>query len=85
VSHLQVPACLNYMTDFEIDRKPLKADFVIVQVVNDLGKPTAVSNRTFIQRCGLAAAYQIVRGRGIYRLTVIQIYERIRPDNASWN
>jgi hypothetical protein len=73
------------MTDAEIDRKLLKADFVVVRVVSDLGKPTPLSNRTFIQRFGFAPAYQVVRGRGIYRFPVIQIYERIRADNASWN
>jgi hypothetical protein len=71
---------LDYMTDAEIERDLAKADFVIVRVVNDFGKPTPVSNRTFIQRFGSAPAYQIVRGRGIYRFPVIQIYERIRPD-----
>jgi hypothetical protein len=76
---------LNHMTDAEIDRKLLKADFVVVRVVSDLGKPTPLSNRTFIQRFGFAPAYQVVRGRGIYRFPVIQIYERIRADNASWN
>jgi 4-amino-4-deoxy-L-arabinose transferase-like glycosyltransferase len=76
---------LSHMTDAEIDRKLFNADFVVVRVVNDLGKPTPVSNPTFIQRFGFAPAYQIVRGRGIYRFPVIQIYERSRLDNASWN
>jgi hypothetical protein len=76
---------LNYMTDAELDKKLAKADYVVVRVVNDLGKPTPVTNPTFIQRFGFPPAYQIVRGRGIYRFPVIQIYERSELDNPSLN
>jgi hypothetical protein len=68
---------LKYQTDGEVGPQLRKADFVVVRLINDLGVPSPVSDATFRARFASAPVYQIFRGRGVYRMPVIQIYHRI--------
>lgn len=53
------------------------ADFVVVRVPDDLGIYAPVTSMRFIQLFGTEPVYEIVRGRGPYRMPVIQIYRRL--------
>ena len=68
---------LKYQTDGEVGPQLKKADFVVVRLINDLGVPSPVNDATFRARFASAPVYQIFRGRGVYRMPVIQIYQRI--------
>jgi hypothetical protein len=52
------------------------ADFVVVRAIDDLDRPSPVSAFSFAERFEPASAHEIVRGRGVYRMPVIQIYRR---------
>jgi uncharacterized membrane protein len=68
---------LHYESDGELSGQLAKADFVVVRLINDFGAPSPVSEPGFLARFTSAPVHQIVRGRGVYRMPVIQIYQRI--------
>jgi hypothetical protein len=68
---------LHYEPDGELSGQLAKADFVVVRLINDFGAPSPVSEPGFLARFTSAPVHQIVRGRGVYRMPVIQIYQRI--------
>jgi hypothetical protein len=68
---------LHYEPDGELSGQLAKADFVVVRLINDLGVPSPVSDATFRARFASAPVYQIFRGRGVYRMPVIQIYQPV--------
>jgi hypothetical protein len=53
-----------------------EADFVVVRVPDDVGFRAPVSEPTFVQQFGSTPVFQIWRGRGVYRMPVIEIYQR---------
>ena len=68
---------LKYQTVGDVDRQLAKTDFVVVRLINDFGAPSPVSTPTFNARFASTPVHQIFRGRGVYRMPVIQIYQRI--------
>ena len=93
ISYLDDPHIINYLAsiqpfafDFQhaqqyqdknnLDQELAGADFVVARALNDSGF-APVTDPAFIQQFGREPIHQIVRGRGIYRMPVIQIYQRI--------
>jgi hypothetical protein len=91
ISYLDDPHIINYLQssqpfafDFqhaqqyqdknELNKELAKAVFVVVRALNagDL-----LADPAFIQQFGAEPVHQIFRGRGVYRMAVIQIYQRI--------
>jgi hypothetical protein len=68
---------LKYQTDGELARQLAKADFVVVRLINDFGAASPVSDPTFFTKFAFAPVHQIFRGRGVYQMPIIQIYQRI--------
>jgi hypothetical protein len=82
---------LKFQTDDQVRQQFAETDFVVVRLINDFGAPSPVSDVTFRARFASAPVYQIFRGRGVYRMPVIQIYsgfelrlsDRISPRTAT--
>lgn len=53
------------------------ANYVVVPAINDSHFQTSVSDSAFIQMYGTEPVHQIIRGRGPYRMPLIQIYQRL--------
>jgi hypothetical protein len=53
-----------------------EANFVIVRVPDDVGFRAPVNDPTFVREFGFEPVYQVWRGRGVYRMAVIQIFQR---------
>jgi hypothetical protein len=70
---------LQYQDEEELSEIVARADFVVVRLINDTGLPMPVSDPNFIQQFGFEPTYQISRGRGVYQMSVIQIYQRTSP------
>jgi hypothetical protein len=68
---------LHYESDGELSGQLAKADFVVVRLINDFGAPSPVSDACFLARFPSAPVHQISRGRGLFRMPVIQIYRRL--------
>ena len=68
---------LKFQTGDQVGQQLAETDFVVVRLINDFGAPSPVSDATFRARFAAAPVYQIFRGRGVYRMPVIQIYHRI--------
>jgi hypothetical protein len=67
---------LEYQEKRDLRSELKGADLVLVRVIDDFGAPSPIHDPTFIQVFGSEPVYEIVRGRGVYRMTVIQIYKR---------
>jgi hypothetical protein len=68
---------LHYEPDGELSGQLAKADFVVVRLINDFGAPSPVSDACFLARFPSAPVHQISRGRGLFRMPLIQIYRRL--------
>ena len=68
---------LQFQDQEDLHKIMAKADFVVVRLINDTGLSAPVSDPNFIEQFGFEPTYQILRGRGIYRMPIIQIYQRI--------
>jgi hypothetical protein len=92
ISYLDDPHIINYLEstqpfvfDFkhalrhknDLDRELAEADFVVARAIDDSDLSAPVADPAFIQQFGSDPVYQIIRGQGIYRMPVIQIYQRI--------
>jgi hypothetical protein len=67
----------------QLDQVLKQADFVVFNVINNVDLAPPTSAPAFIQQFGTKPIYQIFRGRGIYRLSIIQIYQRIASTERS--
>ncbi len=54
------------------------ADIVVVRLIGEGGPPSPASDPVFIREFGSEPVYQVVRGRGVYRMPVIMIHQRLQ-------
>ena len=71
----------QYQDQEEIDEALAKADFVVIRVIGDTSLLSPIYHPDFGQQFGTKPVHQILRGRGIYQMPVIQIYQRISEAN----
>jgi hypothetical protein len=60
-----------------LDSELAEADFVVARAIDDSDLVAPVADPAFIRQFGPEPVHQIFRGRGVYRMPVIQIYQRI--------
>jgi len=72
---------LHYQDKNELQKELAIADFVVVRTIDDMNFPSLVTDLSFIQQFGREPVYQIWRGRGVYRMPVIRIYQRSSDAN----
>lgn len=72
---------LQYANRNELDDDLASADYVVVRTVDDTGLPPPVSDPDFVKRFGAEPVYQVVRGRGVYKMPVFQVFERVSSTN----
>ena len=68
---------LQYQEEDDLNKDLVKADFVVVRTIADNRFFAPVADAAFIQRFGTEPVYEIFRGRGVYRMPIIQIYQRV--------
>ena len=51
------------------------SDYAVVRLVDDFGPPSPLNDPAFIRRFGIEPVHEIYRGRGIYRMPAMRIYE----------
>jgi hypothetical protein len=67
---------LQHQNGKELQTKLAAADFVIVRMYSEPGSGAPVSDHEFIQQFGADPVFQVSRGRGVYQMPVVQIYQR---------
>jgi hypothetical protein len=73
---------LQYQDKNELDQKVAEADFVVARALDDNGFPASMADPAFIQQFGPEPVHQIFRGRGVYRMPVIWIYQRVSDTSS---
>jgi hypothetical protein len=66
----------QYQAEANSDQGFTNADFVVTRALDDTFLSAPVTDPAFIQLFGTEPAHQIMRGRGVYRMPVIQIFQR---------
>jgi hypothetical protein len=51
------------------------SDYAVVRLVDDFGPPSPLTDPAFIRQFGIEPVHEIYRGRGIYRMPVMRIYQ----------
>jgi hypothetical protein len=67
----------QYADKSQLAAELASADFVVVRVPDDLGIHAPVTSSMFVELFGSEPVYEVVRGRGLYRMPVIQIFRRL--------
>nr|NIV05908.1 hypothetical protein [candidate division Zixibacteria bacterium] len=66
---------LNYQNRDELIEELEVADYVVVRPIGDVDFPVPITDSVFTQRFGTEPVHQIFRGRGVYKMAVMQIYQ----------
>ena len=72
----------QYQAETGFEQAFINADFVVTRALNDTGAAAPTTDPAFVRQFGTEPVHQIVRGRGVYRMPVIQIYQRISDTSA---
>jgi hypothetical protein len=67
---------VQYADENEREEKLAEADFVVARVPADLAVQAPVNSIQFVQQFSSEPVFKVVRGRGVYEMAVIQIYQR---------
>lgn len=78
----ELAQALQYSDKNQLAGDLARADYVIVRIVDDQGCSAPVSDVDFIARFGTEPVFEIVRGRGIYQMPVIQIFQRLAATDS---
>jgi hypothetical protein len=80
----ELTQAVQYEDSRLLDEDLARADYVVVRVVDDLSLPLPTADPDFTRQYGSEPVFEVVRGRGAYRMPLIQIFQRLAdPDDAA--
>jgi hypothetical protein len=68
---------LKYADESELERALARADYLVIPLVNETSFPYPSLDPDFFQSFSPKPVFQVIRGRGIYEMPVIQVFRRV--------